>query len=118
MALLSLKPEKYANADNLKRLLESVIFSSEPVIAKAALMPYLSMDLQLSDLRRLEFLMHFSKDSEISSYLSDILHKEYNQIESKINRNIYHGFTEAGFTEGLEETKDDPMVRYSREITK
>ena len=69
-------------------LLESVIFNSKPVIAKAALMPYLSMNLKVSDLRRLEFLLHFSNDSEISSYLTDVLQREYKKIESSTNKNV------------------------------
>ena len=118
MALLSLKPEKYAHPENLKMLLESVIFNSKPVIAIAALMPYLSMNLKVSDLRRLEFLLHFSNDSEISSYLTDILQREYKKIEGSTNKNVFHGFSETGFTEGVEETKDDPMVSYSTKVTK
>lgn len=118
MALLSLKPEKYAHPENLKMLLESVIFHSKPVIAIAALMPYLSMNLKVSDLRRLEFLMHFSNDAEITSYLTNILEKEYNKIDSTTNKDIFHGFNLAGFTEGEEETKDVPLISYSTVVTK
>ena len=83
----------------------------------AALMPYLSMNLQISDIKRLEFISNTDKCYLFADYLKSILPSELTRVRSYDSYDdVSLDYTDPGF---VGDSKGyTPLVHYYRKIQK